>query len=179
MKNKTSKQLLWAGIMGIVMFFAGLTSAYIVRKSEGNWFLWELPSYFLYSTIVILLSSILLVIAVRRIRLGKQNIFFVFGALILGIIFSIFQFQGWNELILKGVYFTGEGSNPSGSFLYVLTVAHLAHLIGGLIALVIVVVKTQKKIYTKKDFLGLELASIYWHFLTLLWLYLYLFLRFV
>ena len=104
MKNKTSKQLLWVGIMGIVMFFAGLTSAYIVRKSEGNWFLWELPSYFLYSTIVILLSSILLVIAVRRIRLGEQNIFFVFGALIY-IIYSYIYYIYINRYLYISKYY--------------------------------------------------------------------------
>ena len=94
-------------------------------------------------------------------------------------IFAVFQWKGWNELILQGIFFTGEGSNPSGSFLYVLTVSHLAHLIGGLTALSIVAIKTKKEIYTKEDYLGLELASIYWHFLTFLWVYLYLFLRYM
>ena len=82
-------------------------------------------------------------------------------------------------LILKDIFFTGETSNPSGSFLYVLTLAHLAHLLGGLIALFVVAIKIKKSIYNSINYLGLELASIYWHFLTILWVYLYLFLSFI
>ncbi|MEE2953711.1 MAG: cytochrome c oxidase subunit 3 [Bacteroidota bacterium] len=178
-KNKTSKQLLWAGIMGIVMFFAGLTSAYIVRKAEGNWFLFELPSSFLYSTIIILFSSLLLIVGIRRIKSGEQSLIFIASAFVLGIVFAFFQWKGWEELIRQGIYFTGETSNPSGSFFYVLTLTHLAHLIGGLIALAVVTIKTTKSIYTSTNYLGVELASIYWHFLAILWVYLYLFLRYM
>ena len=178
-KNKTSKQLLWAGIMGIVMFFAGLTSAYIVRKAEGNWFLFELPVSFLYSTVAIICSSLFLIVAIRKVKSGENAIAFIFSALFLGLLFSFMQWRGWEQLILKGIYFTGETSNPSGSFFYVLTLAHLAHLIGGLVALFVVAVKSRRYIYTPTNYLGLELASIYWHFLTILWVYLYLFLQFI
>ena len=178
-KNKTSKQLLWAGIMGIVMFFAGLTSAYIVRKAEGNWILFDLPISFLYSTVLIIFSSLFLIIAIRKIKSGGNARVFIFSALFLGLLFTFLQWRGWEQLILKGIYFTGETSNPSGSFFYVLTLAHLAHLIGGVIALFVVSVKSGRGIYTSTNYLGLELASIYWHFLTILWVYLYFFLRFI
>ena len=99
--------------------------------------------------------------------------------LILGVLFSFFQFKGWEQLTTQGVYLTGEGSNASGSFLYVLTVAHLAHLFGGLISLIFVSVKSKLKLYTIDNCLGIELVSIYWHFLSLLWLYIYVFLKFL
>ncbi|GIR13212.1 MAG: hypothetical protein CM15mP23_17870 [Cryomorphaceae bacterium] len=76
----------------------------------------------------------------------------------------------------QGVYLTGEGSNPSGSFIYVITLAHLIHLLGGLVALGITTVKSKLNIYSKENYLGIELISIYWHFIGLLWLYLFLFL---
>ena len=65
----------------------------------------------------------------------------------------------------QGVYLTGEGSNPSGSFIYVITLAHLIHLLGGLVALGITTVKSKLNIYSKENYLGIELISIYWHFI--------------
>ena len=71
-KNKALKQLLWVGMGSIAMFFAGLTSAYIVRKAEGNWVDFILPEWFVYSTIVIVISSLLLIFATRRIKKNKE-----------------------------------------------------------------------------------------------------------
>ena len=92
--------------------------------------------------------------------------------------FSYFQFRGWQDLTNQGVFLTGEGSNVSGSFLYVITLAHLCHLIGGLIAVFITAIKTSKGKYTLKDSLGFDLTSIYWHFVGLLWIYLFVFLKY-
>ena len=93
-------------------------------------------------------------------------------------LFSYFQFKGWQELTNQGVFLTGKGSNVSGSFLYVITLAHLIHLIGGLIALLITAINTKKGKHTSKDCLGFELTTIYWHFLGLLWVYLFFFLKY-
>jgi len=197
-KNKTFKQLLWVGMGSIAMFFAGLTSAYIVRKAEGNWTEFILPEWFLYSTITIVISSLVLIIARRGIKQQKtfylnpfrnwdiRNLeFFIpspfkwmVAVFISGLIFSYFQFKGWQDLIEQGVFLTGEGSNVSGSFLYVITLAHLVHLIGGLIALLITAINTKRGKYTNKDCLGFELTTIYWHFLALLWVYLFFFLKY-
>ena len=174
-KNKTYKQLLWIGIGSIVMFFAGLTSAYIVRKAEGNWLEFDIPIWFTFSTITVIISSFSLWFALKNIKQNKSATEFLIATLLLGFIFTYSQIQGWKDLVSQGVYLTGEGSNPSGSFLYVITLAHLFHLIGGILALFITTIKSKLNIYSKDNYLGIELISIYWHFIGLLWLYLFLF----
>lgn len=174
-KNKTYKQLLWIGIGSIVMFFGGLTSAYIVRKAEGNWLEFEMPIWFTISTIAVIFSSASLWFALKNIKEDKSATNLLITTLTLGLIFTFSQFQGWKSLVTQGVYLTGEGSNPSGSFIYVITLAHLFHLLGGIIALSIVTLKSKLNKYSKDNYLGIELISIYWHFIGLLWLYLFLF----
>jgi cytochrome c oxidase subunit 3 len=177
-ENNAKKQLLWIGMAAIVMFFAGLTSAYIVRKPEGNWVEFSLPNYFIASTAIIVISSLLLFFVKGRLKENSSIFGLVFSVLILGVLFSFFQFKGWEQLVNQGIYLTGEGSNASGSFLYVLTLAHLVHLFGGLIALIYVTVKSRIEMYTIDNCLGLELTSIYWHFLAILWILLFFLLKF-
>jgi len=157
------------------MFFAGLTSAYIVRKAEGNWLEFDMPIWFTFSTITVILSSFSLWLAIKNIKHNKSATEYLISTLSLGLIFTFSQIQGWKDLVSQGVYLTGEGSNPSGSFIYVITLAHLFHLIGGIIALSIVTLKSKLNKYSKDNYLGIELISIYWHFIGLLWLYLFLF----
>tara|TARA_B100001173_G_scaffold269865_1_gene246991 strand:- start:464 stop:1027 length:564 start_codon:yes stop_codon:yes gene_type:complete len=171
--NNALKLLLWIGMGSILMFFAGLTSAYIVRKPEGNWIEFTLPEYFTFSTIVILLSSILLFFVKAQIRKNNSSFKLVLSVLMLGLLFTFFQVKGWQQLISQGVYLTGEGSNASGSFLYVITLAHLVHFFGGLVPLIYVTIQAKKKVYTTKNSLAIDLTSVYWHFLALLWLFLY------
>lgn len=178
-KNKALKQLLWVGMGSIAMFFAGLTSAYIVRKAEGNWVDFILPEWFLYSTIVIVISSLLLIFATQRIKKNKEIFALIFSVFLLGGLFTYLQINGWKELTSMGVYLTGEGSNVAGSFLYVLTLSHLVHLAGGLIALFVASIHVKTKKYTSESFLGLEITAIYWHFLSILWLYLFFFLKYL
>ena len=163
----------------MVMFFAGLTSAYIVRKSEGNWQEFELPSWFLYSFVLVILSSLFIILAKKRFQRELPYQQMILVSVVLGLLFSLSQFLGWKELVQNGIYFTGEGSNPSGSFLYVLTLAHLLHLIAGLIALLVGYFNSISDKYTVDDHLGLDLIFTFWHFLTILWVYLYLFLVFI
>ena len=172
------KQLLWIGMGAILMFFAGLTSAYIVRKPEGNGLEFSLPDYFLASTIVILISSLLLFFV--RVQLRNKNSVFnlLLCVLSLGLLFTFLQFKGWEQLMLQGIYLTGEGSNASGSFLYVITLAHLVHLAGGLVALVFTTIKSKLNFYTIDNYFSLELTSVYWHFLAILWLFLFFLLKF-
>ena len=320
-KSKVSKQLLWVGLGSIIMFFGGLTSAYIVRKAEGNWEEFSVPFWFEYSTGIIILSSVLLFIVRHKIKKDQNISELLFATFFLGLLFTVCQFKGWEKIIndpgngkadleisggsaelkvnwyganpsaleigvypytvsdtsgvtytdsvvitkppsitvnayttriidtienkrhvygittlekfggtglltvnwfganpdsllvgihpysvtdsndstfngyvritdsseimineiitqTKSIHFTGPGSNPSGSFFYTLTVTHLAHLIGGLIALFITLINSIRNKYNSKNFLGIELSSIYWHFLGILWVYLFLFIKF-
>ena len=177
-RNKSLKQLLWIGIGSIIMFFAGLTSAYVVRKPQGNWDEFTLPDWFLYSTIIIVISSLMLIFSKKRIHNKKVFSNLIFGTFFLGIVFTYCQFKGWQFLTNQAVFLTGPGSNVSGSFLYVITLAHLVHLIGGLIAILITATKARKGKYTSEDCLGFDLTSTYWHFVGLLWIYLFFFLKY-
>ena len=176
LKNNTSKQLLWIGMIGITMFFAGLTSAVIVRSADQGWQSIEMPQWFWYSTFIILFSSITLIIAKNEVKKGMSPTFYIVLSLFLGFLFFYSQIKGWGELVENKIYFTGEQSHPAGSFLYVITFAHLAHVLGGIISLLVTSIKSVKLKYTKENYLGIELTSIYWHFLDILWVYLFVFL---
>lgn len=180
-RQKAAKPLLWVGIVSIIMLFAGLTSAYVVRADNGNWLIFNLPDIFFISTAIIITSSLTLFLSLKMAQKNnyKGVILGLLATLILGIAFTFTQFEGWKELTLKGVVFAGKYSNASGSFLYVLTGLHLAHLAGGLISLSVSLVNSLKRKYNAENTLGLELCSIYWHFLDILWVYLFLFLYYI
>ncbi|MGR6087269.1 MAG: cytochrome c oxidase subunit 3 [Arcticibacter sp.] len=171
----TFKILLWLSMVSMVMMFAGLTSGYIVRQAEANWLFFEMPSVFTYSTIIIILSSISMFWAQRSVakndRSGLTKGLTI--TLVLGLAFCVTQFSAWSELVRQGIYFTG---NPSGSFLYVLSALHLLHLAGGILYLVIVTARSYQGRYTAENHLPIELCSIFWHFLDILWVYLFVFL---
>jgi cytochrome c oxidase subunit 3 len=180
MNKKSAKPLLWIGIVSIIMLFAGLTSAYVVRADNGNWLVFQLPPIAIVSTAVIITSSLTMFIAQLSIKKDKKGLasLFLFITFILGLVFTYTQYAGWKELTAEGIYFLGKYSNASGSFLYLIAVMHLLHLFGGLIALLITLTKSLQKRYDSQDYLGIELAAIYWHFLDVLWIYLFLFLYF-
>lgn len=178
-RNRALKQLLWVGMGSIGMFFAGLTSAYIVRKAEGNWTNFILPDWFLYSTITLIVSSFILILATKRIKSSKAIFLPLLSVFFLGVIFTYFQLNGWQELSAQGIYLTGEGSNVAGSFLIVLTGSHLVHLVGGLIALLVTAINAKRNKYSSENYLGLEITSIYWHFLGFLWIFLFFFLKYL
>ena len=180
-QNKASKPLLWIGIFSMVMFWAGLTSAYIVRADNGNWLIFNVPSIFIISTAVIITSSITLFFALNAAKKNNytQVTLGLALTLILGFVFVVCQYQGWMELYAKGIYLGGKSSNASGSFFILFIWAHWAHLAGGIISLTITLLKSFRKSYNAQNTLGLELCSIYWHFLDILWVYLFLFLYYI
>lgn len=180
-RRKVAKPLMWFGMISIVMLFAGLTSAVIVRKGDGNWMHFELPSMFMWSTIIIVLSSVSLFLASRSAKNNNQSLtkFGIIGTLVLGFIFIVTQLEGYNQLVNMEVYFTGSKHNASGSFLYIISGAHLAHLAGGIIALLVVTFNALKERYNSKNLLGLQVFSTYWHFLGTMWIYLYFFFRLI
>ena len=181
MHARTAKPMLWVGIVGIVMLFAGMTSAYIVRQAEGNWLYFDLPDTFYVSTAVIIASS--LTMAVAQFAIRKNNLSLtssmLLATLFLGLAFTWLQFKAWGELVDMGVFFAGRESNPAGSFLYALSGLHLVHLAGGIIALIFTSVKAFLKKYSAEDHTGIGVAATYWHFLDILWIYLLLFLVFI
>jgi len=180
-RRKVAKPLMWVGMVSIIMLFAGLTSAVIVRKGDGKWLHFELPDMFLWSTVIIVFSSITLLIT--NLAAKKNNVSSVklgiSGTLILGILFVFTQLEGYQQLVDIGVYFTGAEQNASGSYLYLISAVHLAHLAGGIIALLVVFFNAFKERYNSKNLLGLQVFSTYWHFLGAMWLYLYLFFRII
>jgi cytochrome c oxidase subunit 3 len=180
-KIRTKKMLVWIGIASIVMLFAALTSAIILRKAEGDWLEFTIPSIFYFSTAVIILSSITMIMALEAAKKDNQNGIKIglWATFVLGIVFSYMQYVGWGQLTRGGVYFAGSESNPAGSFFYILTGLHVLHLLGGLINLLIVIYKAQKRKYNSSDYLGIQLVGIYWHFLDILWVYLLFFLIFI
>jgi cytochrome c oxidase subunit III len=177
-RNKVALPLLAIAIGSMVMLFAGLTSAYVVRHGEGNWQALTLPFQFYLSTAVILISSLTMNLALTKIKKNENKasstfLLYTFG---LGLIFLGMQFSGWSNMIGSGVYFTGKSANASGSFFYMLTWLHAAHLVGGFVALAITTYNSQKGKYSSSNYLGLKLCSFYWHFLDILWIYLFVFL---
>ncbi|MDR9397997.1 MAG: cytochrome c oxidase subunit 3 [Salibacter sp.] len=178
-RRKSAKPLLWVGMVGVLMAFAGLTSAYLIRHSDSDWVSFELPDSFFISTASILLSSIALILSKRAVKKGNlsQVKQFVGLSLIFGLGFVVAQFYSYGVLVENGHYFTG--SNISSSFLYVLTGFHLAHVISGIIVLIVLLVRSLMEKYTAEEHLGLSLGATYWHFLDVLWIYLLLFLLFI
>ncbi len=182
-KNKMHpyKMVLYAGLGSIVMMFAGLTSAYIVKKSQANWLDFELPKVFIASTIVILLSSFTIQMAVKKAKEGLQNSYrgFLTVTAILGVVFMILQLQGFMALQANNIALTGPRSNSAASFLFVITTLHLLHVLGGLIALIGVSSRSFSVKNTLDNTLPVELLSTYWHFVDILWIYLFVFLHWI
>ena len=177
---KTKKMLLWFAMISFIMVFAGLTSAYVVSKSRPDWKPLDMPVAFSISTILILLSSLTFVMAKRSIKKNdhQKTTIFLLSTLALGLAFVYLQFAGFNDLVSHGFFPTGPTANVNSSFLFVIAFAHLLHLAGGLIALLVVIYNHFKQKYNASETLGLELGGIFWHFLDFLWLYLFLFLYF-
>src|SRR3970282_2450860 len=175
---RSYKLLLLFAIISMIMMFAGLTSAFVVSKSRVDWLKdFQLPTAFFYSTIVIIGCSVTFHLAKKAIQKDNQKATtsFLLATLALGILFVILQFVGFGQIVANGYYFTGAESSITTQFLYIVTVVHLAHLAGGLIALLIIIFNQFKGKYNSTQTLGIELGAMYWHFLDLLWVYLFLF----
>jgi len=178
---------LWLAIGSIVMAFAGLTSAYIVKKGAGFWVEFNLPSFFLYSTFVVIASSIFMQLAFNFYKKMKINLalWSLLATFLLGTLFLVLQFKGWSQMTEGGIFLNG---NPSGSFVYLISGLHFAHIVGGLVAMFVLMTKSAwrnrkpvKKLLDEINpdrHIGIKLMTTYWHFVGILWIYLYLFLKF-
>ena len=179
--GRAKKMMLWFAIISMIMMFAGLTSAYVVSKSRPDWSSdIELPSGFYWSTLVIILSSITLFLGKKSIlsENHRNATLYLTSTVVLGSIFVFLQFQSFAEIVSWGYYLTGSESSITSSFIYVIVIAHLAHLAGGIIVLFVLIYNHFKQRYRPGQMLGLELGAIYWHFVDALWIYLFLFLYF-
>ncbi len=179
--KKALKMMLWFGMISMSMTFAGLTSAYVVSSSRADWIQQiNLPVAFTISTFLILVSSITFHWALQQLKKGrvKQAQGLLLSTLLLALCFVYFQFQGFNSIIEQGYYFTGPESSITTSYLYVLVLLHLAHLTIGVITILSLLFKTSTGKFQKGNTLGFELAVTFWHFLDILWVYLFLFVSF-
>ncbi|UOR05735.1 cytochrome c oxidase subunit 3 [Hymenobacter aerilatus] len=160
------------------MIFAAYTSAYIVRRDEGNWLEFALPMALAINSAIILVSSGTMqwaYMAARRNSIKQVRIALIL-TFVLGLAFLVGQWNVWGDLVASRIFFGGTDANPSGSFVYVLMGVHAFHLVTGLIFLWIVLRKSLRYEVHSKQMLSIGNATIYWHFLGGLWLYLYLFL---
>jgi cytochrome c oxidase subunit 3 len=166
-------------VYAITMTFAALTSALIVRKGSSlDWQSFTLPSILYLNTALLLGSSVTLEIARRRVARfmggialpGESPARWLYMTLVFGLLFVAGQYVAWARLSAEGLYLA---TNPSSSFFYLLTAAHVLHALGGLIGLVYVIGKLRKSQLRRST---LDAASRYWHFVDLLWVYLLLLL---
>ena len=168
------KFALWVAIAAIIMMFAGLTSAYIVKSGQPGWEEIQTPNVFWYSTAVLLISSVTIQAALRSF---KQRAMRAFRALFLttlvsGIVFVILQWEGFSYLWSHGVRFEGAGA---GQFLYIIFGLHALHVLGGIIALMIIAGQDLFGRTRSYNATPIEVMTTYWHFVDVLWLYLLIF----
>lgn len=168
------KFTLWVAIASIIMMFAGLTSAYIVKGSLPGWVSIELPVLFYYSTGIMVLSSISLQLAVKYFRARRGAFYrrFMTITFLLGIAFIVMQMAAFYQLYASGIRM--EGSGP-GQFLYIIFGLHALHVLGGVIALLVLFLKAFSSRVRVYNPVPLEVAATYWHFVDVLWIYLFVF----
>ncbi|MES2704115.1 MAG: cytochrome c oxidase subunit 3 [Bacteroidota bacterium] len=183
------KFAMWVAMGSISMMFAGLTSAYVVRESQGNWRYYNLPMVFWLSTAAIVISSLTMILGTRAFKNRQMPRFrmLITATLIFGILFGVLQYAGFYQLYhqLQQVRINGQvlneattvrvNGNPSESFLFIIAGLHLVHLAGGIIALLIVFFRAFRTRVKTYNATGLEIVGSYWHFVDILWLYLFVF----
>ena len=182
-RNKAKKMLLWFSMISLAMSFAGLTSAYVVSKERADWLEnLVLPSAFGWSLVVILLSSLTFEWAKRALKKqeNQQGTLLLWITWILGLGFMALQYMGFSQIYNDfGYAFTGPTSSIAYTFIFLIVVLHLCHVLAALIALSVVIYNHYKQRYILGKTLGVELAALFWHFVDGLWLYLFLFFYFV
>ncbi len=173
-KMHPHKFTLWIAIGSITMMFAGFTSAYIVKSNQAGWEPVQMPKIFFLSTILILISSLSIFLAQKAMvarQMAKYRMLIAFTVL-LGLAFVVSQFVGFSQLWEQKITFQ---DSVAGSFFYIITGVHAFHVIGGVVALIVLLLRaynTKMKFYSTSP---VETAGLYWHFVDLLWIYLFVF----
>lgn len=173
------KFALWVAMGSITMMFAAFTSAYIVKRSQSNWLLFNLPVVFWYSTGAILLSSVTIQLALKAFRNRAMLLYkgLITITTLLGLAFVVLQCFGFATLQHHGVILLGNNSNPAASFLAIITGVHILHVVGGVIALGIIFCRAYSRSVRSYTSIPVEIASTYWHFVDFLWVYLFIFFK--
>jgi len=173
------KFTLWVAMGSIVMMFAGFTSALIVKRNQANWQGYELPMIFWYSTVVIVLSSVTVQLALRNFKQRNRAAYrqFMVVTAVLGAAFMAMQWAGFGQLTAGGIKLIGQGSNVSGSFLAVIAGMHILHVLGGVVTILVML----RPRSTTRNYCAVpaEVLTTYWHFVGALWIYLFVFLNWV
>jgi cytochrome c oxidase subunit 3 len=179
---RAKRMMLWFAIISLIMSFAAWTSAFIVSSSRTDWLKdFQLPNSFAISTAIILVSSLSFVLAKKALKKDNRAMttIWLLSTLVLGVAFIYNQFSGFQQIIDLGYNFTGPTSNVTMSYIYLIAVVHILHVVVGIICLLVVIYNHFKQKYNKSKMLGFELAGTFWHFIDILWVYLFLFLYFV
>ena len=180
--DRAKKMMLWFGMISLGMSFAGLTSAYVVSKERPDWLTdFQIPEAFYISLVVIIISSLTFHLAKKSVvaQESKKGLGLLIATFSLGIVFVIYQFLGFSQIIENGYFFTGSESTITTSFIYLVVLMHLTHIIAALIVVLVVIYNHSKQKYTKENTVGIEIAVTFWHFVDVLWIYLFLFFYFV
>lgn len=171
------KFTLWVAIGSILMMFAGLTSAYIVKRSQVSWLMIEIPLIFWYSTVAIIASSVAIQLSLKALKQRNMIIYrrWLVITAVLGVLFLVLQVIGFAQFKSSDIRLVGAGSNASYSFLLAISGMHGLHVLGGVIALVIIAIRAVSISKRNYSTLPLEIAATYWHFVDILWIYLFIF----
>jgi len=168
------KFTLWVAIGSIVMMFAGFTSAYIVKRDQPGWVGFSMPMIFWYSTAVMLASSLTMQMGLKSFKdheMGKYRNLLGLTTL-LGVLFIVLQVIGYYQLNKSGTRIEGSGA---GVFFIIIFALHALHVLGGVIALLVMFLKGLSSTSRNYNPVPVEVASTYWHFVDLLWVYLFVF----
>ncbi len=163
---RTNLTGVWLAMIGITMVFIAFSSALIVRRGVSfDWTPTALPRIFWLNTAVLVMSSLTVEMARKALREHATAAFrrWWWISTALGAAFLAGQGIAWKQLAAAGVYLS---SNPSSSFLYLLTGAHGVHLIGGVLALGATALRSAPRRP------AVEAVALYWHFMDGLWIYL-------
>jgi cytochrome c oxidase subunit III len=165
---------LWVVLASVTMLFAGFASAYLVRRASPDWVPVAAPPILGLSTALLLGSSLALEKTKQHKRRAEwaslQN--WLLGSLGLGLAFIASQIAAWRQLAGEGIFLP---TSPHASFFYMLTAIHGAHVLGGIVLLLFFLPR-EWRLQAAGRSTGLELAATYWHFVTGIWIFLYLLL---
>ena len=174
---RPKKFIVWLFVVTSTIMFGGFTSYYLVfAASKGKGHGLVLPDAFIYSTAIIVASSLMLVLANRALKKlnfsMQRNL--LWGTAVFAVVFGVLQFNAWGSMIRTGAYLVGN--NAAISFIYVVSGIHLLHILAGIGLIAYALVGSYKKIPLPKNTYRMDIASIFWHFIDILWIYLYVFL---
>jgi cytochrome c oxidase subunit III len=170
---------MWVALCSILMLFTALVSAYIFLAAGGGVRPVKLPLLLWLSTALIVTSSLTLKRAVSSLKQGSDRSYSRWLSLTvaLGLAFLASQLLSWRQLVEQGIYLAG---NPHSTFFYLLTGMHGAHLVGGIMALNYLLLRTwrlsSRSEALRKRQTAASVVALYWHFMDVLWVSLFLFL---